>query len=245
LVSLSSNFTVDSGKVFTVTGTINLAGYLVSGAGTFILSAGASLKLGNNTSIASAITTTNKTLDTAANYFFDGTIAQTTVSLPTGTLTGNVTVSNAAGVTLAAALKINTPGTLEVTTTGKLLFGDGNVVSATIGSGTFTYTGTGNFIVATGSTLVITSSKGICTGTSNGNIKNSGTRIFNSGVNYVFAKNDGANAITMGTSFGSAEISATLGINNLTINNPLGVYLPGAISINTGEYTPDVDITVN
>ena len=244
-VSLGTNFTVNSGKAITVNGTINLAGYLVSGSGSFSLSSGASIKLGDNTSLASAITTTNKTFDVAANYFYDGTIAQTTASLPTGTMTGNVTISNAAGVTMAAGLKINTPGTLEVTATGKLLFGDGNVVSSTIGSGTFTYTGTGNFTVATGATLIITSSKGICTGTSNGNIKNSGTRTFNSGVNYIFAKNDGANAITMGTSFGSPEISATLGINNLTINNPLGVYLPGAISTNAGEYTPDVDITVN
>ncbi len=244
-VSLGTNFTVNSGKAITVNGTINLAGYLVSGSGSFSLSSGASIKLGDNTSLASAITTNNKTFDVAANYFYDGTIAQTTASLPTGTLTGNVTVSNTVGVTMAAALKINSPGTLEVTATGKLLFGDGNVVSATIGSGTFTYTGTGGFIVATGATLVITSSKGICIGTTNGNIKNSGTRTFNSGVNYIFAKNDGANAITMGTSFGSPEISATLGINNLMINNPLGVYLPGAISTNAGEYTPDVDITVN
>jgi hypothetical protein len=132
------------------------------------------------------------------------------------------------------------------------MMGDGNVVDgAIIGSGTFNYNGSGHFSAAAGSTLGITSSKGICKLADNtGNIRNSGTRTFANGINYIFAKNDNANAINMGTSFGN-EISATLGINNLTINNPLGVYLPGAIqAVNAGlvtvtDFVPDTDITVN
>ena len=252
-VTLGADYVVSTGKTLTVNGTINLAGYVVSGAGSFILSSSASLKLGNNASIGTAITTTTTTLSTVANYYFDGTIAQNTTSLPglssgTNTITGNVIVSNTEGVTLANNLKINTPGTLTVN--GKLLWGDGNVTNANIiGSGTFTTSGTGNFVAATGATLSITSSKGI-SGSSTGSIKNTGTRTFNPGVNYIFSKNDFANAINMGTSFGT-EISATTGINNLTINNPLGVYLPGAIQpVNAGgvtvtDYIPDTDITVN
>ncbi|MFM9825892.1 beta strand repeat-containing protein, partial [Flavobacterium sp.] len=271
-VTVGADFSVSLGKSITVasTGTINLAGHVVSGAGSFVLSSGASLKLGNNASIATAITTTT-TLNTAANYFYDGTVAQNTTALPglsstTVTMTGNVTVSNAAGVTLANNLKIQTPGTLEVTATGKLLWGDGNVTSATIGSGTFTTSGSGYFIARTGSTLVITSSKGIgymdaLSPTSTiGSIKNTAAsgRTFEPNVNYIFAKNDAANAINMGTAFVSGtdtnialNISATAGINNLTISNPLGVYLPGAVqAVNAGgvtvtDYVPDTDITVN
>jgi hypothetical protein len=250
VIALTANFAVDASKTMTVNGTINLAGYKVTGSGAFALGSGATIKLGENTSLATGITATS-TFSTAANYFYDGTVAQNTASLPTASITGNVTISNnSAGVVLAAALRINTPGTLFVT--GKLMMGDGNVVDgAIIGSGTFNYNGSGHFSAAAGSTLGITSSKGICKLADNtGNIRNSGTRTFANGINYIFAKNDNANAINMGTSFGN-EISATLGINNLTINNPLGVYLPGAIqAVNAGlvtvtDFVPDTDITVN
>ncbi len=249
-ITLTANFAIDANKSMTVNGTINLAGYKLTGSGTFTLGSGASIKLGENTSLATAIITPTPSFSTAANYFYDGTIAQNTTSLPTATITGNVTISNNTnGVMMATALKINSPGTLSVT--GKLFMGDGNVVNSNIiGSGTFSYTGTGHFSASAGSTLSITSSKGICTGTASGGIKNSGTRTFANGINYIFAKNDLSNPINMGTSFGT-EISATLGINNLTIANPLGVYLPGAIqAVNTGgvtvtDFIPDTDITVN
>ena len=148
-----------------------------------------SLEKGKN--IACNAITATSTFSTAANYFYDGTVAQNTASLPTASITGNVTISNnAGGVVLAAALRINTPGTLFVT--GKLMMGDGNVVDgAIIGSGTFNYNGSGNFSAAAGSTLGITSSKGICKVADNtGNIRNSGTRTFANGINYIFAKND-------------------------------------------------------
>ena len=259
VIALTANFAVGATKTMTVSGTINLAGYKVTGSGAFALGSGATIKLGENTSLATGITATS-TFSTAANYFYDGTVAQNTASLPTASITGNVTISNnAGGVVLAAALRINTPGTLSVGTIvnalpvpAKLMMGDGNVVDgAIIGSGAFNYNGSGHFSAVAGSTLGITSSKGICKLADNaGNIRNSGTRTFANGINYIFAKNDNANPINMGTSFGN-EISATLGINNLTINNPLGVYLPGAIQpVNAGlvtvtDFVPDTDITVN
>ena len=56
-----------------------------------------------------------------------------------------------------------------------------------------------------------------------------GTKTFATGVNYIFAKNDGVNGINMGTSFGT-DINATTGIKNLTISCPLNVFLPGAVN---------------
>jgi len=235
VVALTDNITVGAGKSITVNGTINLASKTISGAGNFTLASGATIKLGNSTSLATAITATS-TYSTNANYFYDGTsVAQTTFGLPglsgtTTTITGNVTVSNPMGVTLAASLKINTPGALLITSTGKLLFGDGNVVSATIGSGVFSFSGTGSFTAESGCSLSITSSKGICAGTSTGNIKNDvtlGTRTFGSGINYTFAKNDGVNFSEMGTSF----VSEITSINNLTLNNPLTVTVPSNITV--------------
>jgi hypothetical protein len=113
VVTLAADFTVGAGKTFTVNGTLDLSGNVLSGTGSFTLNSGASLKLGNNVSIASGITTTTTTLNLAANYIYDGTIAQNTASLPTANMTGNVTVSNTVGVTMAAAIKINSPGTSE------------------------------------------------------------------------------------------------------------------------------------
>ena len=276
-VALGTDIVVGSGKTMNVNGTINLAGHVVSGTGSFVLSSGASLKLGDNTSLATAITATTTTLSTSANYYYDGTVAQHTGGLPgsvagnpsaangsvtyTATLTGNIIVSNTAGVTMQQAIKINSPGTLTVKSTGKLLFGDGEVASSTqnsgtLNSGSYNYNGTGNFLAETGSTLSITSSKGISSGSSDGNIRNSGTRTFNSGINFIFAKNDLLTPISIGTSFGT-EINATTGINNLTINNPYGVFLAStyttslvgtanaASAATTSTYTGGVDITIN
>ena len=278
VLTLGSNFTVNTAKTITVNGTVDLAGYTISGAGSFILSSGASLKLGNNTSITSAITTTTSTLNTAANYYYDGTVAQHTGGLPgsaisspsasngsqnyTATLSGNVIVSNSVGLTMQQGLKINTPGTLTVKSTGKLLFGDGEVASSpqnsgTFNSGTFNLNGTGNFVAESGCTLTVTSSKGICTGTSDGNIKNSGSRTFSSGINYIFAKNDLFNPISIGNSFGSSEINALTGIKDMTIADPYGVFLASAYSsvvtgtanaantYTTNAYTGAVNIKIN
>ncbi|MFZ4670772.1 MAG: chondroitinase-B domain-containing protein, partial [Flavobacterium sp.] len=276
-IALEGNFTVDTGKTLTVAGTINLAGYTISGAGSFVLNAAASLKLGNNVSIATAITTTTTTLNAGSNYFFDGTtVAQHTGGLPgstltspsaangsqnyTTTLTGNITVSNPLGVTMNQSIRLNTPGILTVTSTGKFSFGDGNEASGAIAadtynSGTYNLTGTGSFAAQSDCTLVITSSKGI-SGTTDGNIRTSTARTFGSGINFVFAKNDGFNPISIGTSFyNGGEINPATGIKNMTIDCPKGVYFASTYTgtantnasgfVTTITYTGGNDITVN
>jgi hypothetical protein len=274
-VVVSADFSIAAGKTMTVIGTINLSGKVISGAGSFVLNSGASLKLGDNASITDAITATTTTLSSAANYYFDGTVAQHTGGLPnsvagtpsassgavtyTATLTGNVTISNAVGVTMQQAIKINSPGSITVTSAGKLLFGDGEVAtspqySGSLNSGSYNINGSGSFVAQTGCTLSITSSKGI-SGATDGNIRNT-TRTFGSLINYIFAKNDLMTPISIGTSFGS-EINATTGINNLTINDPYGVFLASAYTTSlvgtantasaatTSTYTSGADITVN
>ena len=228
-VNLISNFSIGIGKTFSVNGTLNLDGKVISGLGSFITYSGSSIKLGDIESLTTAVTTSSFAYNSGANYIFNGTtIAQNTSLAPSG-LTGNMTISNPIGVTLSQSLKVYLTSTLLVNSTGKLLFGDGTNLSAIL-------SGTGNFNAQSGSTLVITSADGICTGIVNGNIRNSGTRTFSSGVNYNFTKNDLVTPINsnMGTAFTIVSPATTpeiTSINNLTINNALNVIVPANINI--------------
>ena len=175
---MTNDFSVGANKTVNVNGILNLAGKIISGSGNFILNASSSIKLGENSSLTTAVTTGTVAFNSGANYFFDGTtVAQNTSLVPSG-LTGNITISNPLGVTLSQSLKVNLTSTLLVTSSGKLLFGDGTNLSAIL-------SGTGNFNAQSGSTLVITSADGICTSTTSGNIRNSGTRTFSSCLLYT------------------------------------------------------------
>ena len=132
-----------------------------------------------------------------------------------------------------------------ITAPGSFIVKSGAVV--TFGSGlttnTYSISGTGNFVAESGSTLIITSSNGISVPTlvdTLGCIRLTGTRSFASGVNYNFTKNDGTSISRFGTSFGT-EIT---GINNLTINNPVGslmnssnVSVNGTLALVAGKLT--------
>ena len=220
-VTLTADITVGTNKTLTVNGVWNAAGKVVSGAGTFALASGATIKLGDNVSLATAVTATTKTFDVGANYIYNGTVAQTTASLP-GAITGNLTIANAAGVTFTSNKAVNTPGTFAVTNNGNVIFGNGaNTV--------YYVSGTGAFSANSGSTFVLTNSNGIANDGLTGNIRLTGTRAFASGINYSFTKNDVTTFLpsNMGTSFG-VEITS---INNLIVNNPNNVIVPTNITV--------------
>ena len=229
-VTMTSDFSVGANKTLNVNGTLNLAGKIISGLGNFILNANSSIKLGENTSLTTAITTSSVAFNSGANYFFDGTtVAQTTSATPSG-ITGTMTISNPMGVTLSQSLRVCVASTLLVTSTGKLAFGNGTYLIAIL-------SGAGNFIAQTGSTLVITSGDGIATGTILGNIRNSGTRTFSNGVNYNFTNTDIVTPVSsnMGTAFTVVSPATTpeiTSINNLTVNNALNVIVPVNITVN-------------
>ena len=250
-IALTANFSIASTKTMTVNGTINLAGYKLTGSGTFTLTSAntATIKLGDNVSLAAGVITTNKTFGAAANYVFNGTISQYFTSLPTP-ITGNITVDNSAGVYLVASTAINSPGIFTVTTGSKLWFGDGLTTDANVpGRGTFNITGSGFFTANDGCTLVVTGSRGLSNNT--GNLGLIETKVvFGNNINYWFYKNDGYTVMQMGDYF----VSKITSINNLVVNNPMGVYL-GCVSqaknvLNTAnnmltEFSPITDITVN
>jgi hypothetical protein len=259
ILTLGANFTLALGKTLTVNGIIDLAGYVISGAGTFTLATAgtvsttsaadyATIKLGNNVSLAAGITTTTKNFPAAANYIYNGATTQYLTSLP-ATITGNLTISNSStdGVYLVQHTAINTPGVVTVATGTKLWFGDGQATNTAVaGRGTFNLTGTGSFTAGNGCTLVATGSRGFSLGS--GNMAIRGTRTWGTDINFWFYKNDGYTVMQMGDLFAS-EITS---INNLVVNNPFGVYLPSGTVTSTNsinnmitDFAPLTNITIN
>ena len=121
-VTLTGNFTSNGqdgiyAGVFTVNpgGTLNCGTYALmtqtdANATSFTLSGGGNLMTGNAAGIVSSSSTTgsiqilNSTFSSAANYTYNGTVAQSTgifTTTPTTNTVNNLTINNAAGVTLS------------------------------------------------------------------------------------------------------------------------------------------------
>ncbi len=145
-VSAANTLSVTTGATITFGNT-----GIVNGAGTFSLASGCTLVTANLAGITAAVgtatgsvqTTTARTFNAGANYTYNGAAAQSTgTGLPTPMLTGsNVTINNAAGVTLTQSTTINSGGTLTLTA-GNFTIGANNLVlgpTATV-SGAFSNT---------------------------------------------------------------------------------------------------------
>ncbi len=85
---------------------------------------------------------------------------------------------------------------------------------------------TGNFTLNSGATLITAHAGGIAASGATGCIRNTGTRNFNIGANYVY---NGAVAQVTGNGLPA-------NVNNLTVNNPAGVTLTNPVAVN-GELT--------
>ncbi len=220
----------------TVNGTITFSGTAnqlvgtIAGSGsaannTFALSNGATLSTVNANGITGAsasINTTNltATLNTGANYTFNGASAQVTTGMPT--TVNNLTINNASGVTRGAATIIN--GTLTQTS-GALANGGFLVtVNGTHIAGSNVVSGTGGYTLGSGASFSTSHVSGV-----NGNITASGTKTFNTNNNFTF---NGGSAQVTGT-FMPTSIAA------LTISNTSGVTLSqnasasGAVTVNS------------
>jgi hypothetical protein len=118
-----------SGSLTISNGTLSCGTNIVSGAGSFVLSPGATLGIGNANGITAAptatgnIQTTTRSFDTAANYIYDGSVAQVTGSGMPPTV-NNLTVNNSSGVTLSGATTITTALTIGSITSNSI-FDDG------------------------------------------------------------------------------------------------------------------------
>ena len=147
-VGSSIGFTVNSGA------TLN-AGTSVIGGGSFTLSSGAGLMIGSAVGITTSgatgnVQSTTRTFSNGANYIYSGGAAQVTGNgLPT--TVNDLTINNAAGVTLSANVTVNGVLTLANGAFGiganTLTVNDGS----SVGSGSLTSAATGTVSFAQGS----------------------------------------------------------------------------------------------
>ena len=157
----NGTITIESGGTLS-TGSGIIGGY--GGTSNFTLASGATLEIGSPGGIASLgntgnIQTTNRSYDAGANYIYNGSSSQTTGSGLPESLSGNVTVSNIAGVFLSKSYS----------TSGNF------TVSGNLNCGNFTVSGTGTFTLSSDGTLksgsadgvngsILTSNKSLSTG---------------------------------------------------------------------------------
>ena len=120
---------------------------LVSGSGTFILSANATLYTANSAGITAAAgtatgsirTTNTRTFTSGANFVYNGTSAQVTGTGLTQNTPAKLTINNNSGITLSAATTISglltmADGTLDLANTSLTvgsLTGSGNITNLT------------------------------------------------------------------------------------------------------------------
>lgn len=160
-VTLNSALTVTAigaatvGGSFTVDGTLNCGANVISGTGVFTVSSGGTLGIGSTGGIASSgatgnIQTTTRNFNAAANYIYNGGAAQITgTGLPA--TVNNLTIANAAGVTLNTAHTVSGVATVNP---GALLLGPGTINGAAIINGTLAPgTSIGTFTVGQPPTL--------------------------------------------------------------------------------------------
>jgi hypothetical protein len=100
--NLGSNLILNGAGNIAANCLLDCGNYVISGGGTFILAPGATLETAHASGVSGSVTVSGaKTLDPAADYVFDGVAAQVTGFLPPATI-HNLTIDNAAGVTLPA-----------------------------------------------------------------------------------------------------------------------------------------------
>lgn len=152
-ISNTVNFEVGSSS------TLNMGTSVISGGGSFTLSAGATLKTSNTSGLNGAITVSGtKTLDASANYIFNGSSAQTESLLSAA---NNITISNNVGTTLAhhltastltidAGATLNVNPDIQLTVTTLTNNGTVSLKSSSMGTATLipeTIAGTGTYNV--------------------------------------------------------------------------------------------------
>ena len=157
VVRLLTNVAIGANTIpyntFTVNGTLDAQGFVVSGGSAtvtginvgFALNSGATLYTTNAAGVNGTVTTAIRTLNAAANYVFNGSAAQVTGAALVAA--NNLTISNAAGVTLSAATTIGAAG--SVAFTSGLLDIAGFNLTLTSGS-TITGAGTGKYVKTSG-----------------------------------------------------------------------------------------------
>ncbi len=148
-VVVTGTFTVKTGAILTAGSNV------ISGSGVFSLQSGATIRTTNTTGLDGTITTSGLNhFDPAANYTFNGTIAQTTGLTMPSTI-NNLNINNVAGVTLSNPTTVDgiltlTNGLLTTTTTNLLTVNDTLTTSVVAPSSTSYVNGPMNWNLSSG-----------------------------------------------------------------------------------------------
>jgi hypothetical protein len=205
-ITLNSNISIASSFTATVNGILDVNTRTVSGGGNFTLSSGGTTKSAHTSGLNGNITVTGtKSFSTGANYEFNGTAAQVTGSFLPSTV-NNLTINNAAGVTLSGNVTVN--GTLAMTSVSL------NLSSYTLSYGssaTLLYNGTSS--QTTGSEL-LSSIPNLTINNPAGVNLNSSTEVNNSLTLTNGLFNIGSNNLTLGS---SATIGGSPSASNMIV----------------------------
>ncbi len=220
----AGNVTITSPRTLTIDGTVifNAANF-VTGTGSFILAAGATLQTTNTVGITSSgstgsVQTTIRNLSNQANYIYNGTLAQSTGNGLPNTI-HDLIINNATNVTLSSLC--------TVLGSCQLLSGNLSLASSTltimgfaIFNATNFVTGSGNFVLNSGATLQTANTSGIASSGNTGSVQTT-IRNLSTGANYIY---NGNTAQFTGTGLPS-------NVQNLTISNPITVTLSGSCAV--------------
>ncbi len=225
------NFTVNNGATLIVTPTGRVYDPNISAGSVFILNSGATLKTAKTGGISTGTTTDTTvavnfggsyTYSTGANYEYNGTSAQVTGSGLTQNTPANVTINNAAGVTLSQNTTLS--GSLSVTA-GTFTVG---AFALTVG-GTTPVSGTLAITSSTGAKLFT----GLVTINSGGIWNNSGNSAvtFRGGItnNGTFTAGTGIQSFTTN----SQALNGTFSIPSVTVTTPTTLTNNGSLTVGT------------
>lgn len=194
------------------TGTLNTGTFVISGSGAFELNAGGTLGIGSADGITASgasgnIQTTTRSFSTGANYTYNGTSAQVTGNGLPSTV-NNLTISNAAGVTLTASTSLT--GDLTVSS-GTFDLGANNANRSSSG---------GTLTLGAGTTLKIGGTGSLPSNYTAHSINSSSTVEYNGTNQTVAALNSSQNYGTLIISgSGTKTLAGNIGIvNDLTIS---------------------------
>ncbi len=235
-----------AGNILTVNGILIMgASGTVAGTANFTLASGATLKIASTTGVGGNITTTGtKTYNVAANYEFNGTVAQV-VGTAFATC-NNLTISDAAGtVTLSQAETVS--GNLTITDGAALVVPNyaftvtGSTTVGGVTSGTLSITATNAALLFTGLVTINAGATWSNSGndgvTFRGGITNNATGTFTAGSG-VYTFNTNAQALTGTFSIPSVTVTTITLTNNNTLT--VGTALSG-----TGGLTQAANATLN
>ncbi|GEM_PF-3236417 len=235
-VTNTVNFTVNSGS------TLNMGTNVITGGGTFTLSSGATLGIGSPdgiTTVASGAigniqTTGGRSYNTGAHYTYNGLAAQVTGNGLPATV-NNLTLDNAAGLTLGAAQTVS----------GNLLISQG-----TLSTNNFNITEAGNWTNNggfAGGTSTITFS-GASKSIGGSSVTTFPGLVIATGASTTLNTNAIASSLTFNSGSSASSLTHSNGISlnvtgNATINQPTASVTAGW-NINAGSATVGGNLTI-